>query len=154
MPLPERTKVVPGVRERSVRVIRLKEELNLILELVVHSREALTSELSTEFAQKKLSIDAKFLDKLKALTSMYETLTKARIGLDKAEHSLEKEMTPGEEKQAVYDFIMGLEARERADAIRRLVGWHREKTPSSTGKPINDARWDVVDPPETSEDPV
>jgi hypothetical protein len=40
------------VRVRNDRVIRLKEELNLILELVVHSREALTNELSSEFAQK------------------------------------------------------------------------------------------------------
>lgn len=114
----------PGVRERSARVIRLKEELNLILEVVVHAREALSNELSSEVAQKKLSIDAKFLSKLKALTSAYRELTDARIRLDKSERTLEKELTPAEEKQAVREFILSLEGKERASMIKGLIVDH------------------------------
>lgn len=123
----DQVKAKPGPRERSARIIRLKEELNLILELVVHSREALTNELDSEFAQKKRSIDAVFLKKLKELTIMYETLTKSRISLDKAEHALEREMTPADELRAVRDFIKSLEPMERGENLRDLIKWHNEQ---------------------------
>lgn len=114
----------PGVRERSARVIRLKEELNLILEVVVHAREALSNELKSEVAQKKLSIDAKFLGKLRALTSAYRELTDARIRLDKSERTLEKELTPAEELEAVREHVLSLENPERGKFLRDLIRRH------------------------------
>ncbi len=119
-------KVVPGVRERSARVIRLKEELNLILELVVHSRESLQNELNSEFAQKKLSIDKQFLTKLKDLTASYNSLTASRIQLDKSERTMEKEMTPSEEKQAVFDYFLSLDGGERARMLRAMIAAHND----------------------------
>lgn len=113
-----------SVRVRNDRVIRLKEELNLILELVVHSREALTNELSTEFAQKKLTIDKPFLTKLKELTACYNSLTDARIRLDKAERSLEKDLSPAEEKEAVRDYVMSLTNLERGRFLKQMVVKH------------------------------
>jgi hypothetical protein len=98
--------------ERNERVIRLKEELNLILQLVVHSRESLENELNSEFAQKKLSVDKGFVAKLKDLTVCYNTLTAARISLDKAEKQLEKELSPEEEREVVRNYIRSLEHGE------------------------------------------
>lgn len=124
------------VRVRNERVIRLKEELNLILELVVHSREALTNELSTEFAQKKLAIDKPFLTKLKELTACYNSLTDARIRLDKAERSLEKDLSPAEEKEAVRDYIMSLGVPERGRFLKQMVVKHN----ASLSESINESR--------------
>jgi hypothetical protein len=112
------------VRVRNDRVIRLKEELNLILELVVHSREALTNELSSEFAQKKLAIDKPFLTKLKELTACYNSLTDARIRLDKAERSLEKDLSPAEEKEAVRDYVLSLGRAERGKFLKQMITKH------------------------------
>lgn len=123
------------VRVRNERVIRLKEELNLILELVVHSREALTNELSSEFAQKKLAIDKPFLTKLKELTACYNSLTDARIRLDKAERSVEKDLSPAEEKEAVADYIMSLGNTERGRLLKRLVIKHNEQLYGSASTP-------------------
>lgn len=133
LPPEKAVKVKPGPRERSARIIRLKEELNLILELVVHSREALTNELSTEFTQKKLTVDVAFLKKLRELTAMYEILTKSRIQLDKAETSLEREMTPADELKAVRDFIKSLSPSERGVELRDLIAWHNADVAERNG---------------------
>ena len=112
---------VDSVRVRNERVVRLKDELNLILELVVHSREALTFELSSEFAQKRLMIDKPFLTKLKELTACYNSLTDARIRLDKADRSLEKDLSPAEEKEAVREFVAALGNEERYRFLTQMV---------------------------------
>jgi hypothetical protein len=114
-----------GVVARSARVLRLKEELNLQLELVVHARESLENELSSEIAQKKLSIDKSFLSKLKELTACFNSLTDARIRLDKSEKALEKEMTPQEEKEAVRAFVASLTVDERYNLIQMMWRDHK-----------------------------
>lgn len=129
-----------SVRVRNERVIRLKEELNRILELVVHSREALENELKSETAQRKLFIDEKFIKKLKELTGCYNALTQSRIQLDKAERTLEKELTPGEERDAVVEFIQALDGIERGRLLKRLVIWHNEGLkggPDRVGKALS-----------------
>lgn len=116
-----------GVTARSERALRLKNELNLVLELVVHSREALQNELNTEFAQKKLSIDKTFLTKLKELTACFNSLTASRIQLDKAERAMEKEMTPQEEREAVFNFMASLTLDESYRLIHRMWDQHRAR---------------------------
>lgn len=115
-----------GVTERSARALRLKDELNRILELVVHSREALENELGSEIAQRKLSIDQPFLKKLKELTACFNSLTDARIRLDKSEKAMEAEMTPAEEMEAVRLFVASLGQEERYHFIQRLWKEHKE----------------------------
>lgn len=131
---------VDTVRVRNERVIRLKEELNLILELVVHSREALKNELSTEFAQKRLSVDKTFLTKLKELTACYNSLTDARIRLDKADRSLEKDLSPAEEKEAVREFILSLGGDERGRFLRQMIVSHNATTLTTGGKKMTPDR--------------
>lgn len=125
--LDKELKIKPGVAERSARAIRLKEELNMILELVVHSRQALENELSSEFAQKKLSVDKAFISKLKDLSGCYHSLTASRIQLDKAERQMEAEMTPAQEKQAVRDFVASLGTDESYDIIHEMWRAHKKR---------------------------
>lgn len=111
-------------RQKNERVVRLKDELNRVLDLVVHSRKALENELSGGIASQAQFIDKTFVSKLKDLTSCYNTLTDSRIRLDKAEASLEKDLTPEDEKQAVYEFLLALETKERGNFLRRIIGAH------------------------------
>jgi hypothetical protein len=114
-----------GVGERSERAIRLKNELNLILELVVNARESLQNEFTTEISKKQYSVDKAYLTKLKELTACFNSLTDSRIRLDKAEKAMEKEMTPQEEKEAVCAFVASLHNEERYHIIQRM--WREHK---------------------------
>ena len=117
-------KQIPGVRERSARVIRLKEELNKILELVVTGRESLEHDLQPHGMLRERSVDKAWMGKLKDLTSCYNSLTTSRIQLDKSERSMEREMTPAEEKEAVYSFVMSLDGQERGFFLRKMINAH------------------------------
>lgn len=126
----------PGVKERSARVIRLKEELNKILELVVLARETLTNELGMDFQRKNEVINGSWLKKLKELTTAYNTLTDSRIRLDKSEKSLEREMTPEEEIDAISTFLLSLEFQDRSELLRRFIREHNKTNTYYAGKRI------------------
>lgn len=115
-------------KQKNERVVRLKDELNKVLDLVVHSRQALENELSGGIAQKAQFIDKVFVSKLKDLSSCYNTLTDSRIRLDKAEASLEKDMTPEDEKRAVTEYIMAMNGRERGIFLKSMITKHNEIT--------------------------
>lgn len=118
----------PGVAERTARAIRLKEELNLILELVVKMRERLERELEDSDQVQAKYIDKGFISKLRELSMCYERLTSSRIALGKAEKAEEAEMTPAEEMEAVRAFIMALDNTERAKFLWKLNEAHKNST--------------------------
>ena len=119
-------KTKPGVTERSARAVRLKNELNVMLELIVKMRERLENELA-DVTHK--FIDDKFITKVNKLSQSFERLTSARIQLDKAEKALEAEMTPAEEMAAVREFILtGLDNTERAKFLWKLNEAHKKLT--------------------------
>ena len=103
--------------------VQLKNELDSAIKLVVHARESLDNELSTEWAQKKLSVDANFLKKLKELTASFNSLTESKIRLDKAEKAIERDLTPEEECEAVKLYLMELSPID----LRTLVKEVRER---------------------------
>jgi|ERR1700759_50008 len=92
-------------KDRNQVFVKLKEELDATIKLVVHARESLDNELDTEWAQKKLSVDKGFLAKLKELTASFNSLTESKIRLDKAEKAIESELTLEEERQAVIMYL-------------------------------------------------
>lgn len=135
-------KAADTTKQKNERVVRLKDELNKVLDLVVHSRQALENELSGGIAQKAQFIDKVFMSKLKDLSSCYNTLTDSRIRLDKAEASLEKDMTPEDEKRAVTEYIMAMNARERGIFLKSMVTKHNNITltgATMTGTEVVDA---------------
>lgn len=115
-------KMRPGVGDRSARAIRLKNELNLMLELVVNIRERLESELKDAVSDKFINRD--FVSKLKDLSQIFERLTSARIQLDKAERAMEAELTPAQEKDAVKNFVRALVGFERGEFLRDEWAYH------------------------------
>ena len=97
-----------ALRERNKIIVRLKDELNTTIALVTHARESLSNELDSEWAQKKLSVDDKFLRKLKELTASFNSLTESKIRLDKAERAMEADMSEEEEQEAVKFYLAEL----------------------------------------------
>ena len=99
-------------------ILKLKDELDKAIGLVVHTRESLENELSTEWAQKKLSVDKAFVSKLRELTSAFNSLTESKIRLDKAERAMEADLTPAEEREAVRVYLSQLRPREFEAIVR------------------------------------
>lgn len=124
------------VGERSARAVKLKNELNTMLELVVNIRERLVNEIDD--AKQMKFIDKGFMSKLKDLAQIFDRLTSARIQLDKAERALEAEMTPYQELQAVRSFIREMKGSERAEFLRNEILWHKAQTGRDTGKLVLD----------------
>ena len=123
---------------RNAVITKLKDELDAAIKLVVHARESLDNELDSEWAQKKLSVDANFLKKLAALTSSFSSLTDSKIRLDKAEKAMERDLTPAEEQEAVVGYLAGLKPQDAWDvfnAARRM----------RTGDVGNDATAEPID---------
>lgn len=112
------------LRERNERVIRMKDELIKVLDLVSRCRQSIEDEVSTGVAAKMKSIDVDFLKRLKELSVIFNNMTDARIRLDKAEKMLENDLTPAEEQQAVIDYIKALPSQERGEFIRRAADHH------------------------------
>jgi hypothetical protein len=108
---------------RNAVITKLKTELDAAISLVVHARESLDNELDSEWARKKLSVDAQFLKKLAQLTASFNSLTESKIRLDKAEKAMERDLTPAEEQEAVVGYLAQLKPQEAWDvfnAARRL----------------------------------
>lgn len=101
-------------------IVKLKNELDSAIRLVVHARESLDNELDTEWAQKKLSVDKNFLSKLKELTSSFNSLTESKIRLDKAEKAMERELTADEEREAVKGYLMEMVPSELTQFIKEV----------------------------------
>lgn len=115
---------VDTTRVKNARIIRLKDELNRILEMVTQSREALEITGMTPGREHQARLSADYLKGLRELTVMFRELTTSRIALDKAEKSLEKEMTPAEEKAAVFDFVLAMPGKERGPFLKKLILAH------------------------------
>lgn len=91
-------------------VVRLKDELQATIDVVAHTRESLTRELGEQTDRwSKLGASKEFIARLKDLTSSFNSLTEAKIRLDKAEKSLEEDMTPEEEYQVVLQYLVDME---------------------------------------------
>lgn len=104
---------------RNQIIVRLKEELDSAIKLVVHARESLENELDSEWAQKKLSVDEKFLKKLAQLTASFNSLTESKIRLDKAEKAMERDMTPEEEREAVVLYLASMKGGEAMEIYNK-----------------------------------
>lgn len=119
---------------RNYRVVRMKEELNQMLDLVKHSREQLTSRLKESY-EDSTGLELKYLKALSELTRMFDNLTHSRIALDKAEKSLEKEMSAADERRAAMEHIMSLEPTDRGQVLKDLLQQHNAQIKTTWYKP-------------------
>jgi len=110
-------------------IVKLKVELDAAIKLVVHARESLDNELDSEWAQKKLSVDANFLKKLAQLTASFNSLTESKIRLDKAEKAMERDLTAEEEAEAVVGYLAMLTPQAAWDVFN--ASRRKRKDPES-----------------------
>lgn len=121
------------LQERNQRVIRMKDELIKVLDLVSRCRQSIEDEVSDGLAAKMKSVDVDFLRRLKELSVIFNNMTDARIRLDKAEKQLENDLTPAEEQQGVVEYIKALPNQERGTFLRSRINEHLE-TINETGR--------------------
>lgn len=116
-----------SLRERNARVIRMKDELIKMLDLVTRCRESVEAEVSTGIAAEMKFVDADFLKRIKELSVIFNNMTDARIRLDKAERAIENDLTPSEEYEAVRMYVRALDPKERGQFLRTEVEWHKSQ---------------------------
>lgn len=121
-----------SLRERNARVIRMKDELIKMLDLVTRCRESVEREVSTGVAAEMKFVDADFLKRIKELSVIFNNMTDARIRLDKAERAIENDLTPSEEYEAVRSYVRSLDAKERGQFLRVEVEWHKSQLSPNT----------------------
>jgi hypothetical protein len=131
-------------REVNQRVVRLRDELQNMLDLSVHAQDALKAELEGAIAQKRLFIDGEWLRKFKELASTYNSLTDAHVRLSKAEKTLENELTPEEERDAVTSYVYSLKPEDRYTILREMNLFHSKNNGRAR-------RWLILDEEEHGE---
>lgn len=98
-------------------VVRLETELDSLIKMFAWSREALEREMLSGMSPGKHGLPDALPKKLKELTIGMSSLVECKIRYDKAKKELAKNMTPQEEMDAVFAYIMNLSNEER-NALR------------------------------------
>lgn len=114
-------------KKAKTAVIRIQEELDALIRLTNHMREAYEYELNDGMGYKRLGISEALVRKGKDLAAMMDTLVKAKIAYDKASKSLAESMTPDEERSALMAYCKSITPKERNDFMRDLRTWMRIK---------------------------
>ena len=94
-------------------VVRLETELDSMIKMFAWSRAALEKEMLSGLTPGKHGIPDALPKKLKELTIGMSSLVECKIRYDKAKKELAKNMTPQEEMDAVFAYIMNLSTEER-----------------------------------------
>jgi hypothetical protein len=101
-------------------VVRLETELDNMIKMFAWSREALEKEMLSGLTPGKHGIPDALPKKLKELTIGMSSLVECKIRYDKAKKELAKNMTPQEEMDAVFAYIMNLSPEEKNRLRDRL----------------------------------
>jgi hypothetical protein len=102
-------------------VLRLEDELDKLLKMFAHSREALENEMNSGLGERRLALSEKDVKKLKELTIGFNSLVESKIRYDKAKKQMASQLTPKEERDAVVAYICSLPYEERTELRARLV---------------------------------
>lgn len=100
--------------------VRIEDELESMIKLFSHARVSLENELLGGVGYKQLSLSEKDAKKLKEFATGMNSLVETRIKWDKAKKQMAAHMTPAEEMDAVFSYIMSLEDSKRNDLRDRL----------------------------------
>lgn len=108
-------------------VQRLQDELDEMIKIAAHMREAYNNELMDGLGYKKLGVSAEMVRKGKELATMFDTLTSAKIRFDKSLKQLAETMSPEEEKAAVKTYIRSLSVEDRKNLVKDIRDWMRKR---------------------------
>lgn len=138
--MPDSPHSEPDARRKSflathdTRVIRMEDELQRMIRLVAHARESLESEMLSGLAYKKSGVPENDLKRLKELTSSFNSLTDAKIRLDKTAKDRAANLTPEEERAAVVTYVKALELKSRGRLLRECLDHHNHELSNTWGK--------------------
>jgi hypothetical protein len=102
------------------RVIRLRDEVDNFIKLIVAQREAIESEWGIANGFNFKNIEA-----MEALIRMLNTATTCKLRLEKAEKTTAESMTPEQERAEIKKIIQSWETNLRYRFLKDLGDWHR-----------------------------
>lgn len=116
------------VKKFDSRAVRLVDELEAMLKLLVFQREALQNQVMDGLGYKQMAIDLKTVQASKELSLAYTRLVEAQIKLNKSLKDLADQATPEEEKETIRKWIRAQNNYDRNDFLRHEVEWHNKQT--------------------------
>lgn len=111
----------------NVRNLKLKDELGNFLALIKQQLEEVTA-LALVGAGK---VNPAVIQSMVALTKCFESATRSKIALDKAEKKKEDSLSPDEELEEVKLYLMEFEHRERLEIVKDITERHNKKCMSA-----------------------
>jgi hypothetical protein len=109
------------------RSVRLVDEIEAMLKLLVFQREALQNNLFSGLGYKQDSVDLKTVAASKELTLAYTRMVEAQIKLDKHLKQVAELMTPEEEKEAVKKYVNSLDKDTAGRLIEKLIEMYNKR---------------------------
>lgn len=116
------------------RAVRLVDELNSFLKMLVIQREAIEKSLFEGLGYKGDKVDVKAVTASKELSLAYTRLVEAQIKLDKHLKAVADQMTPEEEAEAVRKYIYAMEPYERGRFLKTVIQTHNRRAGIVTNK--------------------
>ncbi len=111
--------------------VRLIDELEEMLKILVWQRETLGNQVKAGFGYKQDTIDLKAVTASKELSMAYTRMVEAQIKLDKHLKAVADMMTPEEEKEAVEKYFQVLETGEAGKLLSKIVDKHNSRVDST-----------------------
>lgn len=101
--------------------VRIEDELDKLINMFSHAREALENEMNSGLGAKRLALSEKDVKKLKELTVGMNSLVESKIRYDKSRKALAEIMTPHEERRAVVQYIKSLSYEDQRTLRKELI---------------------------------
>lgn len=107
------------------RVVRLRDEVDNFVKMIVAQREATEAEWMSGFGYKGETVNLKVIEAMEALVRMLNTATTCKLKLEKAERTAAESMTPAQERAEIANIIKSWETKTRYAFLKDLGDWHR-----------------------------
>jgi hypothetical protein len=132
---------VEELREKALakfdaRSVRLIDELEEMLKLLVFQREALKNSAFEGLGYKQKTLDINQVRASKELSFAYTRMVEAQIKLDKHLKQVAEMMTPEEERDAVKKYVASLSTADSCALLSEMVSAHNRKLPKNVFNPL------------------
>ncbi len=116
----------------ALRITRLGDQLDRMINLVTIAREALENEMFEPNGFLKGELRVAYLNKMTALARQLDMLVSAKIRWDKNQKAMADMMTPEQERLAVRQYIRAMSPYDRKDFLRNELDYHVKHTTASS----------------------
>lgn len=116
-------KVEQALHRHKVTVVRLQDELDSLIKIFSHMREAFENEMMSGMGYKKLALTDAQVKQGAALSKMMTEMVTCKIRWDKAAKQMADSMTAEEEHEAVLKYIKTLEPEQQKRLIQNIKAW-------------------------------